>query len=290
MLLLEMQACRGPRVHAEPPSRLLYRLSRRPNGAPPWRARVRGALCCRRRAAVDRRVRGAVVAGASERGTDPRGGCRSVVRRRYAGSLDSSTETAVRAGATADRGVASHDGRHERGRQTVLARVLLPSPVVTREQADRVAGHHLRALSPRECRGRRDGMSALRKGAVFAKAAPRNTPQGRSEQSVVRVDARPRIVAGWFGGTPLLGPHRLRRPWETTWNPDLDLPPIANRQLRRLRVERLTGDRTHAARLLLGHADFSSARSRVSLLTQASVPGTPAYASHVACRYEATLG
>src|SRR3954451_3375762 len=72
----------------------------------------------------------------------------------------------------------------------------------------------------------------------------------RSEPGVVRVDERPRIVPGWFRASALFGPLGLR-PRRETRKPDLDLPAIAGRQLRRLGLEWLTGDGAHTARLLL---------------------------------------
>src|SRR3954463_101267 len=91
----------------------------------------------------------------------------------------------------------------------------------------------------------------------------------RSEPGVVRVDERPRIVPGWFGATALFGPLGLR-PRRETRNPDLALPAVADRQLRRLGLEWLTGDGAHTARLLLA-ARLHERRSRV---VRAAGPGS----------------
>jgi hypothetical protein len=72
-----------------------------------------------------------------------------------------------------------------------------------------------------------------------------------SGPDVVRVDERPRIVAGRLSAAPLLGPPGFRWRRETR-NPDLDLAPIARRQFSGLGIERLTGDRAHGLRVLLG--------------------------------------
>jgi hypothetical protein len=78
---------------------------------------------------------------------------------------------------------------------------------------------------------------------------------------VIGVDRRPRVVPRRLRTAPLLGGSRLRTRRETR-DLELDLAPVARRQLRGLGFKRLSRDGAHASRLLLpreavgGNDDF----------------------------------